>query len=281
MLANAPVEFARLRRCTEANVDLFHARFVRHRFDAHIHDEWAIGGVLSGAKNTSIRGKRPNIVTTGQIYSLAPGVAHAGHCVDGGACEYVMLYVSDVEWRMQCAVHGVKPDAFAKPSTQPRLLAEFVALADRLNSSPTLVGFESIDWSLFWASLFAEIKCIDVTSRGQISSRIGDLRMARTRDYLHSFLNRNIRLAELAREASLSEPELCRRFSASYGLSPHRYQLVQRLMLCRRLLLDGIPIADVAISTGFADQSHMGRHFRGMFGMTPGTVFRQGCSRTF
>jgi transcriptional regulator GlxA family with amidase domain len=35
------------------------------------------------------------------------------------------------------------------------------------------------------------------------------------------------------------------------------------------------------MATGFADQSHMGRHFRAMFGMTPGAVARHADSRTF
>jgi len=48
----------------------------------------------------------------------------------------------------------------------------------------------------------------------------------------------------------------------------------RRLDRARRLLLDGLPIADVAAVTGFHDQSHLTRHFRALLGTTPG-VFRR------
>ena len=38
----------------------------------------------------------------------------------------------------------------------------------------------------------------------------------------------------------------------------------------RPLLLAGMPIAEVAVETGFHDQSHLTRHFRALLGTTPG-----------
>jgi transcriptional regulator GlxA family with amidase domain len=52
-------------------------------------------------------------------------------------------------------------------------------------------------------------------------------------------------------------------------MPPHRYQLAQRIRLARRMLERGIPIAEVAAATGFADQSHLHRHFRRALDLTP------------
>lgn len=275
-----PSEFARLKRCVTANVEVFHARFSRHRFASHAHDTWAIGAVLSGAKDTSPRDGQTSIVEAGQIYAIAPGVAHAGRGIDQQGCEYVMLYVPDVEWRMRCAIHRIAPEAIVKPLTHPKLVAEFAALTRRLHAASNEDHSCHIEWSLFWEGVCAAVQPI-TTHTGSLSSATAEPSIQRVCEYLRASLDRNVSLAELAREASLSVPEFCRRFSAVYGLSPHRYQLVHRLLRCKRLLLDAMPIAEVAMATGFADQSHMGRHFRAMFGMTPGAVARHADSRTF
>ncbi len=280
--ATSSAEFARLLPCPPAQVEVFHARFVRHRFAAHVHDEWAIGAVLQGVKDTAVRGERDNVVSAGRIHAIAPGDAHAGRSLDGQACEYVMLYVTDAEWRLRCAAHGIAPNALAQPIASQAQVAAFATLAARLegtaaDSDPAC----QIEWSLFWEGLCAALRQDEARAVPAIASATRDRPLARVRDHLHAVLHRNVTLAELAHEAALSEAELCRRFSAAYGLSPHRYQLVQRLLQCRRLLLDAVPIADVAAATGFADQSHMGRHFRAMFGMTPGALARQAGTRTF
>jgi AraC-like DNA-binding protein len=41
------------------------------------------------------------------------------------------------------------------------------------------------------------------------------------------------------------------------------------------LLAAGVPIARVAAETGFADQSHLARHFKHLTGVTPGQ-YRKG-----
>src|SRR4029078_12392845 len=43
----------------------------------------------------------------------------------------------------------------------------------------------------------------------------------------------------------------------------------------RRLLEAGEPIADTAFATGFADQSHMHRHFERSLGLTPARYTRR------
>ena len=40
-------------------------------------------------------------------------------------------------------------------------------------------------------------------------------------------------------------------------------------MLVKRLLRAGMTSAEAAAQAGFADQSHMGRHFRAIVGITP------------
>jgi AraC-like DNA-binding protein len=54
------------------------------------------------------------------------------------------------------------------------------------------------------------------------------------------------------------------------GLSPHNFQTQIRLKQAKAKLLQGQSIIDVALETGFVDQSHFTRFFKRMIGVTPG-----------
>ena len=58
-------------------------------------------------------------------------------------------------------------------------------------------------------------------------------------------------------------------------MPPHAFWQLAKLNDARRLLRAGQDIAAVAAETGFSDQSHLGRCFRRVFGVTPGR-FRAG-----
>jgi AraC-like DNA-binding protein len=57
-------------------------------------------------------------------------------------------------------------------------------------------------------------------------------------------------------------------------LSPHRYAVMRRLDFARNQLRGGMPLAEVALTAGFADQPHLTRMFRSAFGVTPGRYAR-------
>jgi len=79
----------------------------------------------------------------------------------------------------------------------------------------------------------------------------------------------HVDLETLAQRAGLSRFQALRAFKQRYGLPPHAYQLCLRMSHARRLLMEGLPAADVALRCGFADQSHFIRHFKRLNGVTP------------
>jgi transcriptional regulator GlxA family with amidase domain len=78
----------------------------------------------------------------------------------------------------------------------------------------------------------------------------------------------------LASAAGIGKFRLIRLFREQTGLPPYAFQIAHRIRRARRLLEAGQPIASVAASTGFADQSHLHRHFQRSLGITPLTYQR-------
>lgn len=77
-------------------------------------------------------------------------------------------------------------------------------------------------------------------------------------------------LSTLAAAAGLSRYQFLRAFSRLTGLPPHAYLLQRRVQRARRLVRAGLPLAEAAAASGFADQSHMTRCFVRSLGLTPG-----------
>jgi len=82
-----------------------------------------------------------------------------------------------------------------------------------------------------------------------------------------------VTLAELASAAGLSVSRFATLFRQEMGVSPHRYVCLVRIRHAQRLLRKGVPPCTVATEVGFFDQSHLGRHFRRVVGVTPGDYF--------
>jgi transcriptional regulator GlxA family with amidase domain len=86
-------------------------------------------------------------------------------------------------------------------------------------------------------------------------------------------------LAELATLTGLSQFALLRAFRAATGLPPHAYLNQLRVRRARGLLDDGLPAAEVAARTGFADQAHLTRHFKRVVGVPPAAYQRERLQR--
>jgi AraC-like DNA-binding protein len=84
-----------------------------------------------------------------------------------------------------------------------------------------------------------------------------------------------IYLEDLAALAGLSVCRFVTVFRRQVGLTPHRYICHRRIGYAKRLLRDGVPMAQAASEAGFFDQSHFSRHFKNICGITPGRYLRE------
>lgn len=93
----------------------------------------------------------------------------------------------------------------------------------------------------------------------------------RVLSHIRDHYQKNLGNEELAKASGLSVRAFERRFKIAYQMTPQAY--IRRLrvrMACRLLIYSDLPLAEVAVESGFADQSHFNHEFRRHLGRTPG-----------
>lgn len=151
-------------------------------------------------------------------------------------------------------------------SRLPALLIDAL-VADLAQGSPAgpLVGESVI------AALVAHVAGAPPPAPGTLGARA----RARTLELIEARYAERLSLEALAQAAGLSVRQFTRAFRAELGCSPHQYILRRRIEQARRLIVQGMPLAEVAQHCGFADQSQFTRVFQRCTGSTPGR-FRGG-----
>ncbi|HEY9879218.1 MAG TPA: AraC family transcriptional regulator, partial [Leptolyngbyaceae cyanobacterium] len=94
--------------------------------------------------------------------------------------------------------------------------------------------------------------------------------IAQVRTYLETHYSQPISIEALAQLVGLSPYYLIHSFRQQVGVPPHCYQRHWQLLQAKRALRADEPLSEVAIAHGFYDQSHLTRHFKRAFGVTPG-----------
>jgi AraC family transcriptional regulator len=169
--------------------------------------------------------------------------------------------------------HGLAPLLFFEDAGLWATAAKLAALIERPETATRLhVETLSTLLALELARLQSGAPAVMQASRGGLGGRQQRI----VCQYIEDNLARDISLAELARLAQLSPAYFSRAFKQSLGVSPHQYQLHNRIERAKALLADPHrPIVEVALACGFGYASNFAATFRKLTGTTP-TQFRRG-----
>jgi AraC-like DNA-binding protein len=98
----------------------------------------------------------------------------------------------------------------------------------------------------------------------------------RAKEILAANLDGAVPLTEVARQCGLSVGHFSRSFRRSFGTTPHQWLVQRRLDAAKDLIRScRMPLSNVALSCGFADQSHLTRVFTREVGASPAAWRRE------
>jgi AraC-like DNA-binding protein len=240
------------------------ACFARHAFAPHRHDTYAIGITLQGVQAFGYRGAARRS-TSGQVFVLHPDELHDGRAGSDSGFRYRILYIDP--GLIGEALGGTRALPFVRDvvSDDRRLVAAIApALADL--DQP----LEDLRHDQIVADLARALAAADRSIPCKPPSSIDRSAALRARDHLAAGFERTVRSRELEAVTGLGRYALARHFRSCFGTSPYRYLVMRRLDRARALIATGSPLCEAALAAGFADQSHLTRHFKRAYGLAPG-----------
>ncbi|SHG93129.1 helix-turn-helix transcriptional regulator [Marivita hallyeonensis] len=103
-----------------------------------------------------------------------------------------------------------------------------------------------------------------------LSAKFTSAHYHRVLGVIRSRLDQTITVDELAKEAGMSPSHFARVFKETMGTTPMQYVLAYRIEQAARMMTDAaVPLGEIALACGFADQAHFSRSFKQVTGQTP------------
>ncbi|NQY86711.1 MAG: AraC family transcriptional regulator [Colwellia sp.] len=257
------------------NVTALDATMSDFSYSKHAHEEYSLGVTLQGRQDFFCKNAFYKSAS-GNVLLFDPEDVHDGHSGGEQQLKYKMLYVHPDEFRPLFSALGYQQNSALRLNQpmvdNPILRHQILRLSSIIQQATySKIEFES---GLFQIaqSLVAMSGNLDLGSKK--SKRVDKL-LLRARDYILASLQHNVSIDDIANVANMSKFHFIRQFRQQFGITPHQYVLSCRVNFARRILESGKSLNQAAFEAGFADDSHLNRHFKRIYGLTPKRFQRQ------
>lgn len=239
-------------------------------FGRHWHDAYGFGVLEEGAQRSG-SGRGRVEAFAGQVITNNPGEVHDGSPLGVPTRRWRILTV-DADVFSSLVEHSGAPAQITRPVIDdPPLARALRRLFGRIERWNAHAGSGATE-ALACEESLVEAAVLLVARHGTAAVRTDVPRheLRQLRERLADAPLDAPSLAEMAAMTGLSRYQVLRRFEQAYGLPPHAWLRSRRAEHALRLIRGGDKLADAAMASGFADQSHMTRAFVRHYGFTPG-----------
>lgn len=244
-------------------------------YRAHSHATFSVGAVDAGGSVFSGAADGPRVLQPGCVVVVPAGRVHACNPLPGQGWNYQMLHL-DAHW-----VHAVRNEMPAPTGNEVGMDAVRVCddpVRYRQFCDLNALLFSSAAMEAKDAALVAFIGDLDPAQGDALEDTIDQAALQRCLAPVTTQLRQDLAhtppLDDLARRVGMSRYQLIRAFRRATGLTPHAWQMDQRIQRARLQLRDGDALAAIAHGLGFSDQSHFQRMFKAHTAATPGQYRR-------
>lgn len=229
-----------------------------YEYAPHWHEEYVFAIYRGGVKQFTC-GRDQGIAKPKDILLIAPGTIHSAKAIENFGWDYISLYLSP---ETLTRVTGLEQNSIAKKihqyvqlSNNHLLTNHFFDACDAGNAMDIALS----DWL---------INVLTSTTQERTDSIKIPSNLVLVYELIMDDPTQQITMEGLSRLADVTPEHLSRSFKKFYGLPPFQLIIAARIQAARKLAINGVPLADAAISAGFADQSHMTRWIKRAFGVS-------------
>jgi AraC-like DNA-binding protein len=264
-------EITKFWTASDLGLDLLSAHFYTHSFPRHTHDYFVIGLNEVGVHSNFLRGAGCH-VGPGTIIVLHPGDVHTGETAPHKGEGWIYRSVYPSIQMMQSIAEEVTGLNAGMPYFPELVINDPEVFRQLLDAHRTLeTSTDSLERQSIWKLAIAALVRKHARPRSHRDFEGTEHRAVKlAREFIDANCTEDLSLRQVARVACLSEFHLIRVFQKHMGVPPHKYLTQVRIERAKQMLASGQPIAEVALATGFSDQSHFTRRFKSLTGATPG-----------
>lgn len=252
---------------TELPGEVMMAALEAYDFEPHFHDAWSIGAIFAGSCTFTYQGAA-HVARQGDLVVIPPFSVHTGGTSADPLC-YGMAYLQAGWFDAHAALlHGAQVRFTDVVITDESLCHRWTAALTRSDLTEAARKSE-ISGALFELLAKHATPACATVSTGRGADACVELQASLSRCDAPK-----ADVSTLARRWGMHRTTLSKRFARRYGLPPETWLRNWRAVQAKRLIRDGMPLADVAAATGFADQAHLTRVFKRIHGVPPGALRR-------
>lgn len=240
-----------------AGITALSARLTDFSYKKHCHKEYAFGVTLRGIQQYNLDGKLCASYEQG-VMLFSPEQIHDGRAYDKRGLDYLMVYI-EPELIMDIGKKDIV--RFPEPIVYDSLLAKnIVNLASViLNEKEEALGSEL---------LLSIVETLSLTEIDAAGPKKDNALVAKAKEMMYCRMKSVLNLDEICRELAMSKFQFIRLFKADMGISPYQYFLCCKLNCAKKLLERNKDVYSAVAECGFADLSHLNRHFKRVYGVT-------------
>lgn len=224
-------------------------------YKKHGHEEYAIGVTLRGIQQYHLEGALQLSHKNGVMF-FNPEQMHDGTAHDKNGLDYRMLYI---EPELLLEATGQKERIlFSEPIVYNNKLAHrIIQLSDAIDA-----GNHALSQERF-------LNLADMLSNREfVVSPCDQQRLKYIKELLHTNLDGVLSLEWIAEEVDMSKFQLIRYFKEHVGITPYQYFLNCKISYAKQLLEQTKDVYAAVVGCGFADLTHLNRHFKHVYGTT-------------
>lgn len=250
----------------ELRIEAYHLAGIVQAFPNHFHEYYVIG-YMEGGQRHLITKNQEYAVNKGDIILFNPGDNHA--CSQRGDSPLDYRGINITKQVMGDLVYEVTGNRELPWFTVNVFFDEEMSCYLQALHKMITKGYGEFEKEEYLLLLIGHI--VEKYSR-PFESCIPEcqVEIEKVCRFIELHYSEYIYLEQLCKCANLSKSTLLRAFTKSKGVTPYRYLQTVRVNKAKYLLEEGVPPIEVALKTGFSDQSHFTNAFNMFIGLTPG-----------